>query len=1353
MTQRNKEFSTLNSDASPSRWFSLPPRTRAGQRRLRSPTGSKSKGPASKAPNDFFDMTAHTPSKGKGTKHIVNEKQSHLRTPSNNRKEEVILLDSDDDDDRSVAGAVSSLRTPVREEDTLTAEIPKVRRAPGTYARRGGKFRSSDRPVVVDTTPHSSGHPAQSLADQPRRVARRGGVFKGLSRLQSSSSSPSPSLNAGSQDADVRSTATIVVPEVSPPRTSMAAPEKLFPQPPLGAFVVVLSESERQGVAVGSSKVVRHAEVVLGPGPLTGDATIISSSPTPQTSENQATEVTETLVDTDLAPLIGLDHMEAEAEHSALHQKIDPEIDRSHGDADSESVTQARNHELGSREAVELEIASYIDYPTQLPDNYIAENDDRMGTFEEDREPLAQASGEVSSSIRAESESSAMHIPDMSKKEAHSGETERSTDTQETGKVSLSLHVSDADEVETTQVSASPNAGPGSVALDLHMSISRTPESTLPDIEFKDLGSAESSAIWADLDPTTLLEQTYMHMACGWDDRHGLFEESNYWLKEQDEPTDTTPVTAPDTGATSESPFDPMDRTPVIAPEAGPLSDSPLNAEKPALPSALNGRSSHDRAHDASSDTLTASSPPSSTTKLGVVDTGNCDAGVTGTHEAPPNVPESASAETAPAVDEYADVLDHPPTDPANASLVSVQTVEAKDPLPMNAHSEAANGDIRKPPGHKNVMQKYFAKRSKELPPSPPHSHRAAQESLSNGELLPNGLVQPTQDEDVTEVHEAADDARDEDLCLNDNSTDDPMTLSLPDLQVMKDICGSALTRTRSTTSSSPMSSDAMPAPKRRKLVRRANLKTSPNVKRPLAIAVSEDETLVEFNAPSSPPHLSFTVDAPASRDQPRLGGTQDGTDLVSFGGTGEPPLRPSYRFKSVAAHRQGFGRTSQLRFARIATEDVSGRSSRLLLASSHFVDQSEECNKRGAVVLVDVENRGWEDNFSDIARIVGDPDGTGPPRSHTRKDSANPANVRDLVFGPDGQVLFTAAAEDPLIKAWNASDGSQIKSVKLNVKKWNRRSRNLRNLGIQKLAVQRSDTACIVAGASFDGSLRMFFLEYGDQGWAFGNISPPMEVEEIAHSTEFRVATSVAFGLGPSDNIVMVGYERFRGSTGNGVVRLYDVSAEDHAISTLKVEDNAVACLAVSESGQSLAVGVAGNKALPFEPEGNFSEGGDGILRIFDIRNAGGSGRGPTAKYTTGQRKHTVVGYSPCERYVYSCSAQDNSHSNQHTLVYDVRNANTRLIVDAIQLEHRGSSYGATCATWTSAGLFLTGGQDDAVRVWDIRRGDPLLRVLRAHEGPVTAMALSPEEEWLAVGTTSGTVHLWSVEDSSKSG
>ncbi len=59
---------------------------------------------------------------------------------------------------------------------------------------------------------------------------------------------------------------------------------------------------------------------------------------------------------------------------------------------------------------------------------------------------------------------------------------------------------------------------------------------------------------------------------------------------------------------------------------------------------------------------------------------------------------------------------------------------------------------------------------------------------------------------------------------------------------------------------------------------------------------------------------------------------------------------------------------------------------------------------------------------------------------------------------------------------------------------------------------------------------------------------------------------------------------------------------------------------------------------------------------------------------------------------------------------------------------------------TFTSDGRYLvSAGDDKVVRIWDLETGETV-RTLRGqigagHEGKIYAMALSPDERWLAVG------------------
>ncbi|KAH3760269.1 hypothetical protein Pelo_7905 [Pelomyxa schiedti] len=61
----------------------------------------------------------------------------------------------------------------------------------------------------------------------------------------------------------------------------------------------------------------------------------------------------------------------------------------------------------------------------------------------------------------------------------------------------------------------------------------------------------------------------------------------------------------------------------------------------------------------------------------------------------------------------------------------------------------------------------------------------------------------------------------------------------------------------------------------------------------------------------------------------------------------------------------------------------------------------------------------------------------------------------------------------------------------------------------------------------------------------------------------------------------------------------------------------------------------------------------------------------------------------------------------------------------------------------WTSTGMLVTGGEDTKVRIWDLRKGDPLLFSLSCHQDAVTSVTVT-SEDW------PGTLILASGDDSS---
>ena len=60
-----------------------------------------------------------------------------------------------------------------------------------------------------------------------------------------------------------------------------------------------------------------------------------------------------------------------------------------------------------------------------------------------------------------------------------------------------------------------------------------------------------------------------------------------------------------------------------------------------------------------------------------------------------------------------------------------------------------------------------------------------------------------------------------------------------------------------------------------------------------------------------------------------------------------------------------------------------------------------------------------------------------------------------------------------------------------------------------------------------------------------------------------------------------------------------------------------------------------------------------------------------------------------------------------------------------------------------------VTGSDDKAVRLWDLRVKDPAANpvVLRGHEDGVIAVAISPDNRWLVTGSLDNTARLWLLQ------
>lgn len=83
----------------------------------------------------------------------------------------------------------------------------------------------------------------------------------------------------------------------------------------------------------------------------------------------------------------------------------------------------------------------------------------------------------------------------------------------------------------------------------------------------------------------------------------------------------------------------------------------------------------------------------------------------------------------------------------------------------------------------------------------------------------------------------------------------------------------------------------------------------------------------------------------------------------------------------------------------------------------------------------------------------------------------------------------------------------------------------------------------------------------------------------------------------------------------------------------------------------------------------------------------------------------------------------------------------------EPLKVLHGHSSYVYCCAFSPSGSLLASGGFDDSLKLWDIRKGRPFLEVA-AHGDPVTSVSFSDDSSMVLTSSFDGLIRLWDTDN-----
>ncbi len=83
----------------------------------------------------------------------------------------------------------------------------------------------------------------------------------------------------------------------------------------------------------------------------------------------------------------------------------------------------------------------------------------------------------------------------------------------------------------------------------------------------------------------------------------------------------------------------------------------------------------------------------------------------------------------------------------------------------------------------------------------------------------------------------------------------------------------------------------------------------------------------------------------------------------------------------------------------------------------------------------------------------------------------------------------------------------------------------------------------------------------------------------------------------------------------------------------------------------------------------------------------------------------------------------------------------------EPLKVLHGHNSYVYCCTFSPSGSLLASGGFDDSLKVWDVRKGRPFLEIA-AHGDPVTSVSFSDDSSMVLTSSYDGLIRIWDTEN-----